>query len=79
MSDEAQCVARIIAANTGGKQSETINEAHIRMIACGAGRMAAADFRPALTEALEQGWVEQTDDGEFRATIGWHDLHRNQQ
>lgn len=76
MSDEAQRVARIVAANTGGKQSESIDEAHVRTIACGPGGMAATDFRPALVEALEQGWVEKTDAGEFRSTVGWHDLHR---
>lgn len=79
MSETARRIARFVAANTGGKQSETIDEAHVRTIACGGGGMAAADFGPALAEALEQGWIEKTDAGEFRATVGWHDLHRDQQ
>jgi len=76
MDDLARRIARTVAANTGGRQRESIDEAHLRGLVCGPGSrdLPAERFRPALADALEAGWVEQTDAGRFRAAVGYHEL-----
>lgn len=76
MDDLARRLARTVAANTGGKQRDTIDKAHLRVLVCGPGsrELPAERFQPALADALEAGWVEQTEDGRFRAAVGYHEL-----
>lgn len=39
-------------------------------------RTFVEDFRPALANALEQEWIEQAENGEYRALVEFHDLAR---
>lgn len=74
MDEDARAVARIVAANTGGKQPETIDKPHLRMLACRNADLTPTQFKKALATALENGLLEQPSNNEYRALMGYFEL-----
>lgn len=71
---DAKAVARIVAVNTGGKQPETIDKTHLRMLACQNTDLTPGQFKKALATALEAGLVEQPSNNEYRALMGYFEI-----
>lgn len=71
--EPARKIARTVAANTGGKQSDTIDEVHLRGLVCGPGGLSSDQFTAGLADSLEAGWIEQVND-RFRANVRYHEL-----